>query len=573
MKYSKQDRKKQKRNGIIGIAFLLLFFAIVGSYMFFYLEEKHVPEYLDIVIDDAEITQVTYIQMQEEDEQKVSISWQSNSEGNGMYLFLPSFARCDDMKIRAHISGKNSQVLFGKWDEEAKCMSGQLDISEKEEALWKDMGTGVFMIDVDGVQTDFTICKSENIPCLWLDLDHEDGLDYIQEDKENSSTGQVVITTQDGQVDYQGKVQEFRGHGNTSWARPKRSFKLYLEQKNSLLGMDRCKKWVLISNVVDRSQVRNKFFTDMAQSCGLENTMDCEWVDLYIDGDYRGLYLLSEKIDINSENFDIGDLEKETKEMNDEPLDSFEPYQRVYGTLSMQGWNIPKEPKDFHGGYIIEADYLERFNGEPSKFCTSQEELFVVKSPEYATAYQIEYIAGFVQEFENAVVSPDGKNERGLHYSAYIDLESFAKRYVLDEISKNIDSGYSSYYCYKPQKENKLYAGPIWDYDTALGNYNGWGDESILTNPKEFYVNQHNWAEFLYKQPEFYEQALYEYGRYFEPYLKNSEKKLDEYEKEIAAAADMNGVRWGVPEWREEIAKMESFLQERTAFLSSQWRK
>ena len=570
MKQNKHDKSERKQVRMILSVFGILFAMIAGTYLYCYQSEKNAQEYLDIAVSDNKVTNVSYVQMIDDSIEKVNISWQSNSDGDGKYLFLPSFAECDDVKLRLYaVKDAESEVVFRKKDEEEsmKITTGQ------EGVLWKNLGSGNFVIDVNGTETEFTICQSANMPSIWLDIEHAEGLSYIESDKEHVSAAEVTVLTAVGQMDYSGRVEQFKGHGNSTWERPKRSYKMYLQQKNSLLGMDKCKKWVLLSNVMDDSMMRNKLFTDMAKSCGLENTMDNAWVDLYVDGEYRGLYLLSEKIDINSENFDIGDLEKETKALNEEEMDTHNVYQMENGEFFVQGWMIPNEPSNNTGGYLLELDYRRRYKGEASKFHTLSDQYVVVKSPEYATVNQIGYISGFVQGFENAILSEDGKNDFGLHYTQYIDVESFAKKYVLDEISKNIDSGYSSSYFYKPKDDMKMYAGPIWDYDTALGNNQYWGKTEQFENPNGFYANAHGWSEALYAQPEFYEQALYEYGKYFEPYIRKADRIIDDYMKEIEAAADMNNVMWSKTDWRNDVEEMEQFLEQRRLFLNSEWKK
>ena len=92
----------------------------------------------------------------------------------------------------------------------------------------------------------------------------------------------------------------------------------------------------------------------------------------------------------------------------------------------------------------------------------------IIKSPEYAAKEQVEYIKNYYQEFENAVLSGDGYNHLGKHFTDYIDLESFAKMYVFQEFIKNLDAGLTSCYFYK-DVGNKIVAGPAWDFDSAFG--------------------------------------------------------------------------------------------------------
>ena len=72
---------------------------------------------------------------------------------------------------------------------------------------------------------------------------------------------------------------------------------------------------------------------------------------------------------------------------------------------------------------------------------------------------------------------------------------------------------------------------------------------------------------------EFHEQVLYEYGKYFEPYIKKADRIIDDYTKEIEAAADMNDVLWSKTDWRKDVEEMEQFLEQRRLFLNSEWKK
>ena len=110
-----------------------------------------------------------------------------------------------------------------------------------------------------------------------------------------------------------------------------------------------------------------------------------------------------------------------------------------------------------------------------------------MKSPEYASKGEIEYISKYYQDFEDAVITENGKNEAGKHYSEYIDVDSFAEYYAFNEWTSNMDCGLTSTYLYKPVND-VLYAGPVWDYDIALGNNDIGRFGCDYTNPEEFTV-------------------------------------------------------------------------------------
>ena len=101
-----------------------------------------------------------------------------------------------------------------------------------------------------------------------------------------------------------------------------------------------------------------------------------------------------------------------------------------------------------------------------------------MKCPECVSENQIKYISEFYQNMENALYSKDGyttdsKGERHA-LSDYIDIESLARMYLLQEFSMNLDSGITSFYLYKDSDltgDGKLHAAPVWDFDVALGNY------------------------------------------------------------------------------------------------------
>ena len=109
-------------------------------------------------------------------------------------------------------------------------------------------------------------------------------------------------------------------------------------------------------------------------------------------------------------------------------------------------------------------------------FVTNNGNHYVVKSPEYASKAQVEYIARLFAEMEEAIMSPSGKNNLDKHYTEYVDLDSFVYAYIVAELGRNYDAGSSSMYFYKDKDVNgvtsKIVKGPLWDCDNTLGNFN-----------------------------------------------------------------------------------------------------
>jgi len=155
----------------------------------------------------------------------------------------------------------------------------------------------------------------------------------------------------------------------------------------------------------------------------------------------------------------------------------------------------------------------------------------------------------------------------------YLDLDSFVMRYLVDEISKNLDAGYSSYYFYKPRGESKLYAGPVWDYDTSLGNNMGWGDSAILKNPEGMYANQSNWSAKLWEKEEFRIRAAELYTGIFHPWLEEFlDTGYDSLAEKISDSVSMELIFYDrIPE-EDCVAQMKEFLEKRAAFLKDEFR-
>ena len=236
---------------------------------------------------------------------------------------------------------------------------------------------------------------------------------------------------------------ELKGRGNATWELDKKAYQIKLGKKQSILGMGKDKTWIILANHGDRSLIRNKLAYDFAKEMNMEFALDSEFVDVYFNGEYRGNYLLTEKVEVGKERVDIYDLEEE-----DENPDA----DRVTG------------------GYLLEYDRL----AQSEKTWTIGPEtgrLITIKSPEEANEQQRAYITAFIANMENAIYSEDGKSTEGKHYSEYMDVDSFIKLYWINEIFKNGDFFYGSTFMYKDVgADEKLYSSPAWDFDITLAN-------------------------------------------------------------------------------------------------------
>lgn len=312
-------------------------------------------------------------------------------------------------------------------------------------------------------------------------------LDYIHAQKGNEEEGFIEIADPSGITVYEGEL-EIKGRGNSTWEMEKKPYNIKLSDKVNLFGMGKTKKWSLIANHGDDSLIRNVLAYEAAERAGMPYTPQYTPVDVYINNNYMGSYLLTTRVGIDGSSVDIDDLEGNTEKVNDADLDT---YARggAYGTFagllegSKKWYEIPNDPEDITGGYIIEMELANRYAAEASGFVTARSQPFTMKTPEYASKAQIEYISSYYQKVEDAIYNGVSMSE----LDKLADVESLAGMYLINEWTSNQDASLTSTYFYKPAGD-KLYAGPVWDFDIAFGNNGSTRFGNDYTNPEKWTV-------------------------------------------------------------------------------------
>ena len=383
----------------------------------------------------------------------------------------------------------------------------------------------------------------------------------------------------DGGTEYEGPIPKFSAHGNSSCDYSKKKpYNIKLPQKENLYGMGKAKKWVLLSNYLDHSMLRNKLTEEMCRAAGMEYVMDSVFVDLYAGGSYRGTYQLYERVQIQKNRVNIRDLEDITEDLNDNDLESYP--QAVVGAAnaneymenSYKYYDIPNDPEDITGGYLMQFQLWNRYGLKcKSAFITSRGQAVGIEGPEYASKAQVEYIRGFVQDAEDAIYSDTGFNSKGKHYSDYIDIDSLITAYLVQEISMNIDGTQTSFYLWKDSDlkgDGKLHFSPAWDFDLSYNNFvtsrsnsdGKIGYSSVYSNlfAAYFPISGYDvsgrptvgisWVGELFKYSGFTRRTAEIYTRRFEPFLTKLTEGESPYLTEIAESirhsAEMSNARW-----------------------------
>jgi hypothetical protein len=245
-------------------------------------------------------------------------------------------------------------------------------------------------------------------------------------------------------------------HGYTSLGFPKLSYGIGLEDssgdevKSALLGMSKESGWILVASYPDKSCLRNAFGYAMSRASG-RYAPRTRYVELVIDSSYEGLYLLTEKIQRNSERVDISKLD-----------------------------STDTTGSALTGGYIVRLDHDD--SGDSGWWSGNGYGFYQFYYPKYSRllSQQVGYIEGYISRFESMMASDTFASTRG--YPSWIDEGSFLDYTLLEELLKNIDAFIYSTYLYKDRDDvdGLLNAGPAWDLDLSCGlpNYNdGWSPE------------------------------------------------------------------------------------------------
>ena len=474
------------------------------------------------------------------------------------YVFLPSYADTARMSLscpagcEVYIGGKK-YTGEGFFKDIALDAGLPLRITN---SVGADVYSGTIMFK-----------QSKNIPALSIRL-VEGSLEDINASKTKTvrETGVCSLITADGTADYIGEFKNISGRGNSTWLAYKRPYNLRFKNSTSLLQMKSAEKYCLLANAYDTSSLRNKIAYDAAKELDMEYSVDCNYVDLYVDSEYLGLYMITPAVDAGDGRLvGITDLEEKNRQKAAFDLSRYDVFTERSGDTLKQGYSFAEEPDDVTGGYLVETDLSDRFTNTDGYFQLDSDRLFHIKSPRHISRAELDYISDIFAKISAA----DGD------LSEIIDLESWAKLFLIKEFIGDTEG--SSLYFYKDADsiDPKVYAGPLWDCDLTMGL--AWKAQI----PPDFaYFTYYGILGDVYQNPEFHSQLVSLYTDEFLPLLKEiTDEKIDSYADVIRSSYDMDKIRWSTadkPFWvvqhstiDEDAAAIKEYLTGRREFFNS----
>lgn len=297
----------------------------------------------------------------------------------------------------------------------------------------------------------------------------------------------------DTNYNYNGYIGiEYRGQVSQGF--PKKSYgfetltstDLAITQNVSILGMPAESDWIFGASAIDPSFVKNVLTYNLGNRTG-RYASRTRFVEVILNGEYHGIFILSEKIKRGADRVNISKLK----------------------TTDISGLNLT-------GGYIVSFDVPEgnlRWHSAHPSICQpsfrAMQEVVYPKAVDLQTQQGL-YIKNFITNFENLLYAENFNPVTG--YQQYVDLGSFVDYFLVTEITKNLDGYSRSTYFYKekdkPTKVGKINMGPLWDYDLGYSNgYNGWTFEQNMSRTNQYTNPLPFWWENLAKDTAFVQLA------------------------------------------------------------------
>ena len=372
-------------------------------------------------------------------------------------------------------------------------------------------------------------------------------------DKDSYVEGSLEIIGEGNFEGLEETTMKIKGRGNSTWwictdasagaVVGKCPYQVKFGDKKSILGMPEDKKWVLLAEKSDKSMIRNKIARYMGELSDLEYTPNAEYIELFINEDYQGTYLIGQKVEESKNRVNIGDegylIEIDTDANNRIDPDDIIFKPTIWSSIHTDGVFNIKDPNIDYG------------------------------SDEFY------FIENYINDFESVLYS-NNFNDPDSGYESYIDVDSLIDWFLINEIAKSVDARwYSSiYFSYIPGEKIKM--GPIWDFDLSYGNLN-YSDAQYTS---DFYIKQNNWIDRLFLDEVFVEKVKIRYSYYYSK-LGDIKNKIDEFAKYIDKSQKANFERWdilGVYVWpnpvydltyEQEVNRLENWIEERMNWLNS----
>lgn len=362
--------------------------------------------------------------------------------------------------------------------------------------------------------------------------------------KEEYVDCKITVSNTKEEFELENEVAGIKGRGNSTWKLEKKPYKLKFENKINLFGNGKAKTWTLIANHSDKSLIRNHLaYTVGSLFDTLSSTSKTQFVDVYLNGVYKGVYLVCEQTEVKDNRVEIEDT-----------LD-------VVDT-----------------GYLLELDCWAPGEGvENVDYFYSNQMPFAIKSPDTEdgsfSAEHVNFIKNYVDDCFDAIKGDDYAVVQNL-----LDVESFAESYIVNELFKPTDVFQTSFYVYK-DAGGKLCSGPLWDYDLSSGNCQF---ENHSTETDYLFAKTNKFYEYLLEFDEFKSLVSSKLNEKKDLIKTTIKSEIDYIYKNYNKSFERNFMKWNIlnkdnygdnkdirkiKTWKGQVDYLEKWLLESLKFL------
>ena len=416
----------------------------------------------------------------------------------------------------------------------------------QEPVVYDESNLPLIIIDTYGAE----IPDEPRIPAYMGIIDNESGVNQLTDDFN----------------DYDGHITIERRGNSSQWndKRPYRFETVDQDGENNnveLLGMPEENDWVLYAPWQDKTMIRNVLAYQLSNDMG-RYASRTRYVELYLNGDYQGIYVLMEKIKRDNDRVNISKL-------NPEEI----------------------EGDDLTGGYILKFDWF--FTGDNiGGFQSNHDGItynYHYPKPSDIVPEQEEYIQNYIDDFENIMLSSNYADSI-TGYPSRMNVESFVDFILVQELAKNVDAYRLSTYIYKDKDsiDNRLTAGPVWDFNHGFGNCDygqTWEPENWLLEYNPEGGDQMSfWWELLWQDENFRAKVSDRYSELRSNIFSESHifEIIDNSVVDMGESINRNFLKWpvlGIYLWpnfqvfdtyEEEILYLKSWISQRLSWMDSQ---
>ena len=338
-------------------------------------------------------------------------------------------------------------------------------------------------------------------------------------------------------------TMEIKGRGNYSWSGfDKKPYRIKLADKQALLGMKKSKHFTLLAHADDsndrKGYMRNAVGFELSKMIGMTYTPDAKPLELVLNGDYIGLYFLTENIRVDKDRVNI-------VEQEDEETDA----------------------SAITGGWLVEID---NYNTDPHITITEGGYIYTMwvtyKTPEVLSYQQEQYLTQQIMMLDNLIYGDKNSDELW----KYLDMDALAKFYIVQELTDNYESFHGSCYLHKDIGANaKWHFGPVWDFGSSFNR-----EKSQYMYQGDVWHN--HWIPEICKFPAFMARVKEIWREFYANEYNKIYSFIDAHEAQISRAAVKDKERWsqyhGSQSLGTYIDRTTEVLRKNAAWLNEQWK-